>query len=212
MGYQMNVSDWAIICATLLGPVLAVQAQKWIERATERQRRKYWIFETLMATRATRLSAEHVRALNQIELDFSAPSKRDRAVLTAWRQYADILNEQHDEKSVSAWVQRGDDAFITLLHTMAIAVGYSLEKPQIRRGIYYPLALGQTEQRTAVIHDALARVLTGHSAIKMHVESFPQPADEAAAQQSKLQDRLIKAFAADGVLRVEMREPKDSGL
>jgi len=53
----MNVSDWAIICATLLGPILAVQAQKWVERATESRRRK-WIFETIMANRATRVKEE----------------------------------------------------------------------------------------------------------------------------------------------------------
>jgi hypothetical protein len=45
----MNTSDWAIICATLLGPVLAVQAQKWVERATESRRRRKWIFETIMS-------------------------------------------------------------------------------------------------------------------------------------------------------------------
>jgi hypothetical protein len=186
----MEGSDWAIIVATLLGPVLAVQAQKWIERATEQRRRKHWIFETLMASRAMRLSPEHVRALNQIELDFAPtkvlgvqrkPSKGDRAVLEAWRQYADKLGEHHtDEAALKAWGQRADDLFIELMHTMAKAMGYSLEQPQIRRGIYYPTSFDKSERRAEFIQDSLAKLLGGHTALKMEVVDFPQPTDEVA--------------------------------
>ena len=49
-------ADIAIVVATLLGPVLAVQAQKWLERGREITQRRAWIFRTLMATRATNLS------------------------------------------------------------------------------------------------------------------------------------------------------------
>jgi hypothetical protein len=66
----MTTSDWAIVSATLLGPILAVQAQKWLERWRDYRNRKMWVFQTLMATRAARLEAEHVRALNMIDLVF----------------------------------------------------------------------------------------------------------------------------------------------
>lgn len=216
----MTISDWAIVSATLLGPVLAVQAQKWIERATERGRRKWWIFETLMATRATRLAPEHVRALNQIDLDFAPASvfgvsshrARDNAVIKAWREYADILNEQHpddDQAALKAWIQRSDDAFTSLMHAMAIAQGHPLDKPQIRRGIYYPKGFSDTERRQLFIQDALAQVLAGQWPLKMEVTRFPGPGDEQTAQQVKLQERLINALTTDGVLRVEIHQPKD---
>ncbi|MGZ7172458.1 DUF6680 family protein [Burkholderia gladioli] len=68
------VSAWRNgICdagATLLGPVLAVQAQKWVERAREATNRKQSVFTTLMATRQSRVSIDHVRALNSIDLAF----------------------------------------------------------------------------------------------------------------------------------------------
>jgi hypothetical protein len=45
---NITISDWLLIAATVTGPVLAVQAQKWVERATERRRQKRLIFATLM--------------------------------------------------------------------------------------------------------------------------------------------------------------------
>ncbi|MCK1299723.1 MULTISPECIES: DUF6680 family protein [unclassified Bradyrhizobium] len=80
--------EWWVVLATLLGPVVAVQTQKWIERASERGRRRQWIFTALMANRATRLSDEYVRALNLIDLEFSPKrfgGAADRRVINAWR-------------------------------------------------------------------------------------------------------------------------------
>lgn len=212
---NMIFNDWAIVTATLLGPILAVQAQKWIERATERRRRKHWIFETLMATRATRLDPTHVRALNQIDLDF-APQKifgipihrgNDKAALKAWREYADILNEQHeDESALKAWLQRADDAFTSLMFAIAKAQGHSIDKPQIRRGIYSPKAFSDSERRQLMIQDSLARILEGHSSLKMEVTSFPGPGEDQLLRQKALQDRLLKVFPPDGILRVDMRQ------
>jgi len=59
----MQVSEILIVCATVVGPILAVQAQKAVERARERRGRKAWLFHSLMATRAARVSPEHVQAL-----------------------------------------------------------------------------------------------------------------------------------------------------
>ncbi len=55
--------EWWIVLATLGGPVLAVQTQKFIERASENRRQKLAIFAALMANRATRLNDDYIRAL-----------------------------------------------------------------------------------------------------------------------------------------------------
>jgi len=68
----MNTIEIAIIAAaTVAGPILAVQAQKWIERAGERRRARRAIFHALMSNRATRLHDDFVKALNLIDLEFS---------------------------------------------------------------------------------------------------------------------------------------------
>jgi hypothetical protein len=86
----MTSGDWAIVFATLMGPVLAVQAQKWIESLRRTSEAKDLIFKSLMATRGARLSPEHVRALNMIDLTFygkgvSRRTKMEQNVLDAWR-------------------------------------------------------------------------------------------------------------------------------
>ncbi|WP_422109676.1 DUF6680 family protein [Bradyrhizobium elkanii] len=65
----------------MAGPVVAVQTQKWIERASERGKRRQWIFTSLMANRATRLNDDYVRALNSIDLEFS-PKRSSVGLLT----------------------------------------------------------------------------------------------------------------------------------
>jgi hypothetical protein len=55
---------------TLLGPVLAVQAQRWVEGFREKKARRLTVFRTLMATRALNLSTAHVEALNAVPIDF----------------------------------------------------------------------------------------------------------------------------------------------
>jgi hypothetical protein len=84
---MLDLKDWSIIGATILGPILAVQAQKWVEIIRERRGRKLWIFHTLMATRAARTSTEHVQALNMIDLIFMAvenSANRDAPGRSSW--------------------------------------------------------------------------------------------------------------------------------
>ena len=50
----ITFSDSFLIIATLAGPILAVQAQKWIERVRGKGERKFRVFQTLMMTRAQR--------------------------------------------------------------------------------------------------------------------------------------------------------------
>ena len=66
----MKLSDVLMIAAVLLAPVVAVQVQKWLEQYRAERERQLRIFKTLMATRATGLSHDHVQALNLIDLEF----------------------------------------------------------------------------------------------------------------------------------------------
>src|SRR5712691_10499658 len=87
--------DWsiaAIVIATVMGPILAVQAQKYLERYRDQKRVKDSIFRVLMATRANRLASDHVQALNGIELAFYGGGNKEKKVREAWKAYLDHLN------------------------------------------------------------------------------------------------------------------------
>lgn len=82
LGLQWNIriTDVAIVVATLLGPILAVQAQKWLERNSEIKQRRISIFRALMMTRATALSPVHVEAINAIPMEFCGRSRKIKEI------------------------------------------------------------------------------------------------------------------------------------
>src|SRR5260370_11858184 len=152
---DFNLNDGLLIAATILGPILAVQAQKFVERATENRRRKLQVFATLMTTRAARLSPEHVQALNTIELLFSRGwfwQKKEKAVIIAWRVHLDNLTQPwgDDEASMKASNERAFNSFVELMFAMSQALGYDFDRVQIKRSAYYPI--GHFNNETAQQH------------------------------------------------------------
>ena len=119
---SMNAESWAVITATLLGPILAVQAQKAIERASAARQRREWVFLNLMATRQDRISLDHVKALNSIDLAFYGRRVLGRvwrggkaqAVIDAWNEYRKHLTPADDMRKraagdVNAWSASGNE-------------------------------------------------------------------------------------------------------
>ncbi len=41
---KVTTGEWVIVFATVMGPILAVQAQKFLERLREHQNGKLWVF------------------------------------------------------------------------------------------------------------------------------------------------------------------------
>jgi hypothetical protein len=83
MENNMTVTDWLMIAAVFLGPIIAVRLTRYLDNQKEIKGRKLDIFKTLMATRAYTVSWQHVEALNRIDLEFS--QKQEREVIEAWK-------------------------------------------------------------------------------------------------------------------------------
>lgn len=94
----MKLYEVLIIRAIILGPILAVQAEKVLQRRRENRNRQVGIFKVLMATRGAVLSAAHVEALNRIDLEFST-SKECTKVIETWKEYFDNLRQQADHQA-----------------------------------------------------------------------------------------------------------------
>jgi hypothetical protein len=206
----MTIADGMLILATIAGPILAVQAQKWIERVRERRAAQQRVFYTLMATRATRVSPDHVQALNMIDLLFSPTrwrrqSNGDKQVIKAWREYADHLNintKDASEAVRTAWNIKCYDLFIELLSALATALGYAFDKPQLRKGIYYPEAHDEAERKRLALEDAFIDVLKGTAPLSMNVKEFPGT-QEAYNLQRKVNESIVGAFDTDGAIKVK---------
>lgn len=192
----IKAGEWLTIIAALLGPILAVQAQKLVEARRAKRGERDWVFRTLMATRAARLSPDHVRALNMIDLAFYGSKflgfhyqrPAAKAVSEAWKDYFDCLNtdmsgftqDQHLRLNESR-----DEKFIDLLSSMAIAQNYEFDKVHLKRSMYNPQLHADIDADQRIIREGLASVLSGQSTIKMDVVSLPEAAKaDAAAPQT----------------------------
>jgi hypothetical protein len=202
----ITVSDGLLILATIAGPILAVQAQKWVERASERRNQKRRIFEVLMTTRATRLANEHVQALNMIDIAFVRPkalrqSATEKAVIDAWRLYVDKLSENQkdsDAATLRAWTERCDEFFTDLMFALSNALGYNFDKVQLKRGAYYPMGHGQTEELLKKIQSGLASVLSGGLPLSMRVVEFPV-SEEILKLQVEVLERQRDALSGNSL-------------
>ncbi len=136
------------VFATLIGPVLAVQAQKFLENRRGLRNQKMHIFSTLMATRAARISPNHVQALNMIDLAFNGGSRSRRRsetdVLDAWRDYLDHLNSPGADNE--RWHDRQGELFIALLSSMAHDLGLRYDRVLLRNGAYLPQGHSDQEE------------------------------------------------------------------
>ena len=202
--------EWWVVLATVIGPVVAVQTQKVIERATERKRTRRWIFHALMSNRATRLNDEYIRALNLIDLEFSPRrlgGSKDKAVINAWRalfgEYSHGRSENRTPEEQSAGNRRMDNCLVALLLAMSAALGYSFSEEELRRGIYYPQGRVDVEESQLIVLHGLRLLLQGQLAIPMKVTEFPS-SPELTAAQIAMAERAANAYDDEGALRVRM--------
>jgi hypothetical protein len=203
--------EWWIVLATLGGPVIAVQTQKFIERATDNRKRRYAIFNALMANRATRLADDYVKALNLIDIEF-LPGRfgatKDRAVINAWRSLfgeltQGFLDVGDNQQKIDAWNRRCSDRLVELLSAMSSALGYSFSAEELRRGIYYPQGHLDREQAQLAILRGVRNIVEGKASLPMNVTDFPS-SPELAKLQTVLAEKSAKAYGDDGALKVRL--------
>ena len=207
----METKDWLFIVATLLGPILAVQAQKWVERFREKRGQKFKIFRSLMATRAARLSPEHVQALNMIDVAFYGGSFRshtERAVLDAWKEYLDHLNSPVTPENGNIWSARQIELFSNLLYAISKDLGYSYDKVQLNKGAYSPMAHGNIEAEQGKIRELMIKVFRGEQPVKMAITDFPAHPDAVAAlsSQKEAAEKITAALSGTGSIKVKVIE------
>lgn len=199
------------VFATILGPVLAVQAQKYLEGRRSLKQQKMNIFSTLMATRASRTSMSHVQALNMIDLAFNGGSNSNRRktetdVLDAWRDYLDNLNSPINEHNAVRWQERSNEMLIVLLSAMASDLGLRYDRVLLRSGAYIPKGHVDLEGEQQALRQLALKVLSGEQALSMSVVDLPVNPEFAEAQIS-LHASLVKALSGEGSLSVRLEMP-----
>lgn len=170
---------WLNILAVVAGPILAVQAQKWIERSREERIRKLFVFRELMATRAARLSVRHVEALNLIDLEYPGNKPKDKGVHEAWRSYFDALSTDENDTNKVVVRDKRQRAFVELMYQMATALNFPFDKVAIEKNVYSPVFHGMLEDDQEVIRRGVVDLLTGKRPLNTVTWVMPpQPAQQ----------------------------------
>ena len=166
----LKVSDWIMIAAVFLGPIVAVQLTRYLDNKNEVKNRKLEVFRALMSTRAYNISWEHVSALNRIDLEFDNKIPKEKEVLNSWKSYLDLLGD----KSITGetWSAKRIDLFVDLLHKMALVLDYDFDKTHIKNSAYSPIAHGNSEQEINEIRSGLIKVLKGEVFIPIQVRGI----------------------------------------
>ena len=182
MDWSMRFSDLAIIFATLVGPVLAVQAQKWLERRRDIEGRRLAVFEALMRTRAGPIVAEHVNAINAIPLEFYG----DKLSRAAWDAY--MLHVGKDA-SAPTWPEKRTELYIDLLSKIGKTCKYEFASAELERGFYWPTGTMALHDETDAIRQGIAAIIRGEKALPMEVTGI-RGDPEAAVQFKNVLTRL----------------------
>jgi hypothetical protein len=168
----VNASQWIMVAAMLLGPILAVQIQKFLEARRELRRTRMNLFHTLMQTRGNRRDPAHVQALNSIDLLFH----KDKNVVDAWRIYHDhltSLDQWPSDAQRDQWVKRDEDYLVELLAALSRVLGYDFDTLRLKRAIYAPSANAEHQSDSEMIRRSLADILSGKQAIPVRLTDVP---------------------------------------
>lgn len=201
------------VVAILLAPIIALRVQTKLDAAKEKRQRKLIIFKTLIATYATRVSPDHIQALNMINIEFYGT----QSVLGSWRLYQQHLTTpdpkandtstpiEEREKAAQQWLETGNDLFINLLVDMSNEVGFPFDKPTLSKGVYYPIAQEKIEIENKILREGLLKIICNREPLSMNVTSFPINQD-ALDKQNKLQDSLLEYYEGKKSVKVTVEE------
>ena len=137
------MTDWGVVFAALMGPIAAVVITRLMDDRRVRLERKWWVFRTLMAMRGSDLHADHVRALNVVQLEFAGI----QPVVESWRAFISHVETDTSSPSPEAWGQKYRDLLRQLLLEIAKALKVDGPEIDLARGGYYPRGWAFQEQR-----------------------------------------------------------------
>ncbi|MBD9373194.1 hypothetical protein IB238_11245 [Rhizobium sp. ARZ01] len=169
--------DWAVVLATLVGPIVAVGITLWHQSRSSTIEGRRELFVTMMKTRRHPTNSEFVGALNLVPVHFYG----DKNVM---ERYSDLMKTFDDamwlnSEAVPRLVDQVETKVAYLLSEVSKAVGRPVEQLHVLRGAYAPQGWQDEEVAQKRMRDALSSVLSGERPVSVAVVYPPVPQREA---------------------------------
>jgi hypothetical protein len=173
----MNIDTWAVVLATIAGPIAAVFITRWNDHRREARNRLLHVYRVLMATRRSNVSEDHVAAINLVEVEFHGV----KPVIEAWSAYLTHLNTPSpaaaNDDQHKAWNDRRSELLAVLLVRIAAHLGITKGEIEILHGGYAPNAWAIREQRQDAVQDFAIRLSQGKAVVPFAVVPQTAPND-----------------------------------
>ncbi len=174
--WSVKFTDILIMSVTFLGPIMAVQIQKLLERNRETNSSRTRLFKTLMSTRALNLSPVHVEALNAVPIEFYGTTGQLKSINLKWKIYYEhlLLPANGDPN----WEAKRRDLLFGLLLAMSQFLEYDFDEVDIKK-VYTPQGHAVIEADQEIIRRGFAGLFRGEVTIPVEVrQSAHAPAAE----------------------------------
>jgi hypothetical protein len=161
--------DWLTVLAIVAGPCLALFIQRKLDIEREKKAQRQQLYLNLMSSRGTMLAADHVRALNSIEIVFS--EKSDSKIRDAWRKLMALVLTDMKQPG---WFDRYQDLKADLFREIGLTIGYDFSTDDLKRHVYAPSEHGDIQSDLSLIRKALAKALT-EDGLRVRLAEPPTP-------------------------------------
>ena len=175
-GLQGLEIDWAVVVATLLGPIIAVAITLWHQSRNSRKQSRMDLFSVMMRWRKHPM-ADFVGSLNLVPVHFNA----DRMVMQRYTELMTLFEDSGwrspDHEVRRRLIDQTDTKIAYLLSAMAKAVGTPIDQLHILKGAYAPQGWADEEQIARETRDGLRSMLRGGylPVVVMNGPTVPQP-------------------------------------
>lgn len=178
----LKASEWIMIAAILVGPILAVVTQFIWQKYRQKRDLKLWVFGTMMSLRGIPLNPEFVRAVNFIDVVFYKNQKvRDR-----WKDVLAHLSSDayKPENFTQQAFEKFRDLLSELLSEIAKDLGYEYDFTHFKERAWSPSWHVRADEEMAKLRKELLSAMEGAAGLNVIVRPHPsllQPAQAAPA-------------------------------
>ena len=169
----LTVAEWLTIFAIILGPILAVGTQLWMQARKAQRDAKLWVFNQLMAHRATVVNVNFVQAFNLID----AVYYKNGEVRAKRREFLAVVNAAQGRNMTPQEIERCKDLVAEMLAKMGSELGYDFDHTQIKDTGYYPVGFEKMDNAALALREKALAVLDGNANIGVVIrDNAPAPA------------------------------------
>jgi hypothetical protein len=182
--WGLKTSEWITIAAIVLGPILAVATQLWMQSRKEHREDKLWVFETLMSFRATWIAPGFVRALNSVNVVFydnkGVTDKLQELVSTL------VLAGNAGDNFPPELLDKCKDLLAEMLAKMGKELGFEFDHTQIKDTAYYPRGHEILAASEFALREKGIAVLEGRANIGVVLRTEPEHSESGTGSEARV--------------------------